>query len=239
MACGRAVSYVRLDLLACFIFSPGSAALPVVDVNGLSAVSAISSQSTATLSTGLTWRTALISGDHSPHIEIAVTQNNYGATEAGTEVVRTGGLSFAGPLGIGIAAFITAVIMLAVIYSIYYHHAKLRIQRARLERSEPINLPQEREADMNQEAANPTSPPPTETRGVLRRTTTRIPPQMSGCAVLMSSAAELSPTVYSALQSSEEEPKAQISEDAKMRAILQEEKALGRRDDIISDRHSS
>lgn len=238
MACGRAVDCVPLQLLAFFVFVAGSATPPVAAIHGLSthAVPAISYRGTTTWSTGLSSSTAATTGVEIVRNEVRVDNTN---TAPKTIVATSGGLTFAGPLGIVIAVFICAVIVMAVIYSIYYHHAKLRLHRAHLERSEMNNPPEAREADINLEVAIPAPPPNTETHAVLNRETTRITPQMSSCAVLMSSSAELSPAVYSALQDSDLEPKSPISEDAKIKTMVQEEKALGRREDIMADRHSS
>lgn len=132
-----------------------------------------------------------------------------------------GGFSVASSVGVAVSATFTLAVIMSLSYTAYYRHAKLQLHKQLLERLGPLSpQAQSQQARVAPQIASP--------EGHRR---TRTAADALGPAVLMSSSAQLSPVVYSALQEEEPQPLIKPAE-AKTRPIT-EDKVLGHRADII------
>lgn len=139
-----------------------------------------------------------------------------------TTIDDHGGFSVASSVGVAVSATFTLAVIMSLSYSAYYRHAKLKLHRQFLERLGPLAPPQvqDQQAQVAPQVIVPEGH---------RRTRTAV--DTYGLAVLMSSSAQLSPAVYSALQEEEPQPLMAPAE-AKTKATM-EDKVLGRRQDVI------
>lgn len=139
----------------------------------------------------------------------------------GTTIDNHGGFSVASSVGVAVGATFTLAVIMSLSYTAYYRHAKLQLHKQLLERLGPLPpQAQDRHVQVATQVAAPERP---------RRTRTAA--DTLGLAVLMSSSAQLSPVVYSAIQ--EEEPQSLIEPaEAKTKPIT-EDKVLGHHADII------
>lgn len=140
-----------------------------------------------------------------------------------TTIDDHGGFSVATSVGVAVSATFTLAVIMGLSYSTYYRHAKLKLHKQFLERLGSL-IPQ---AQDQQAQVAPQVTVPEEYRR------TRTSPNTYGLAVLMSSSAQFSPVVYSALQEEEPQP-LNAPAEPKTKATPVEPKSLGRREDIIS-----
>lgn len=147
-----------------------------------------------------------------------------GSNAPAQATTRNGGFNVANSIAIGLIAVFTLCVLVALCYSIYYHQAKLKLRRADLERSERPESPEAQVTGVNLEASvTPTSP---------NMTTAGPPADIAGRSVTMA------PLANSALQSTEEELKSTAMAETKTKAVMLEDKSLGRCEDIRPVRHN-
>lgn len=141
-----------------------------------------------------------------------------------TTIDNHGGFSVASSVGVAVSATFTLAVIMSLSYSAYYRRASLKLQKQFLDRLGPLAPPQAQ--DQQAQVAPQVNAPER------HRRPTRTAPNIYGLAVLMSSSAQLSPVVYSALQ--EEEPQPLIAPaEPKTKAPPVEPKSLGHHGDIM------
>lgn len=148
------------------------------------------------------------------HIVARVTQDNDNDDNGS----RFPGFTGASAIAVSVSAVLVLAVALSLAYSVYYRHAKLRLQKKALARLGPL-------------------PPLVEGQQPLRpiapwRTTTGVAPDGYGLALLMASTARLSPAVYSALHEEAQRSLA-VPVESKTRGAVPEDKVLGRREDMF------
>lgn len=140
-----------------------------------------------------------------------------------TTVENHGGFSVASSVGIAVSATFTLAVIMSLSYSAYYRHAKLKLYKQYPERLRSL-VPQAQDQQA-QVAPQGTVPE--------RHRRTRTAPNTYGLAVMMSSSAQLSPVIYSALQEEEPQP-LNATAEPKTKATPTEPKSLGHHGDIRS-----
>lgn len=155
--------------------------------------------------------------------------------------VTGGGWNVASIIGISVGIVVVLLVILSLSNSFYHSHASLRIHQQLLERishiaqyTPPIDAPDTGAgAGAGAGAGRPHAP---------WRMTPGVASDAYHLALLMSSTAHLSPTMYSAIQEQIHprllNPPAPAAE-TKMRAPVTEDKVLGRREDIESQGRQS
>lgn len=148
---------------------------------------------------------------------VRITQNG----QPDTAIDEHGGFSVASSVGVAVSATFTLAVIVSLSYTGYYRHAKLQLHRQFLERlGPPASQAQDQQAENSSQAASP---------AIHRRT--RTAPDTYGLTVLISPPPQRSPDIYSTLQA--EQPKPPVTSlEAKTKAA-EENKVLGRREDII------
>lgn len=127
---------------------------------------------------------------------------------------------------IAIGGALALAMILSLLYSIHYRHAKLQLQRQYLDQRSPLPPEQAQQPAQGQCPAGDVVRP-----SALRRTTAGVAADNYGLALFMASSAQLSPAVYAALME-QEASSPNLPIESKMKAIPQEEKVLGRREDF-------
>lgn len=138
-----------------------------------------------------------------------------------TTIDTHGGFSVASLVGIAVSASFTLAVIFSLSYSAYYRHAKLKLHRQFLERLGPLTS----QAQGQQIEASPEATIPDSSR------TIRTAADIYGLTVLMSPPAQPSPDVYTNLQ--DEQPGSPSAPDEAKTRAAEEDKVLGRREDII------
>lgn len=208
MARWRVVDFMLVALLVLLV---GAAARPASDIKRRQSAPAHFFESMASdkvrqsPSPRLTHRRSSLAQDGSPDATIA----------------DHGGFSVASIIGVAVSATFTIAVIISLSYSAYYQHAKLQLHKQFLERLAPhAPRTEDQQAGVSPEDV---------IADISRRTRTAA--DAYGLAVLMSSSAQLSPAIYSALQ--EEESSSPIAPaEAKAKAVM-DDKVLGRREDIL------
>lgn len=157
-----------------------------------------------------------------------------------TTSVKGGEWNVSSIIGITVGIIVTLLVILALSNTVYHRHASLRIHQQLLERisritqlSPPVLDNQPPDTSAGAGTGRPHAP---------RRMTPGVASEAYHLALLMSSAAHLSPNIYSAIQ---EQIQPMLSSpvvppaESKMRAPVVEDKVLGRREDIASQGRQS
>ncbi|KAF3767205.1 hypothetical protein M406DRAFT_69368 [Cryphonectria parasitica EP155] len=153
-----------------------------------------------------------------------------------------GGFTTASIVGLAVgSASAIFFLMWLYYYFVYYKHEKLKLRREYLQR---LGSLEETITQQGQAVAEPSAASEGSSAGTTRprpRVVTDLPVQNYGLATLMSSSAQLSPAVFSALQrvTPGEAKSPTLTEDFKTKAAMPEDKVLGHCKDIRHSGHGS